>query len=661
MHKIFSIIFAGLMATTTMSAQSVLVPENKQARPMNQVMDEVAQRFGVKFKYNIDTTGVIINYAPSRIRPYSIEETLNNILAPHDFKAWDQGRNIWKIKPYEYHRRYDADGRKMVDYLNSLYSNKEEWTPRRDALRREVRERLGIDSLLVRCVPLKPILGKARKMDGYTVQNIALELLPGYYVCGSVYAPANSVARKQVAQKGKYPVVICPNGHWTNGRYNGDLQKRYATLARMGAICISYDIFGWGESRLQVGKDAHATSIAHVWQALCGVRLLDYALTRKDVDATRVASNGGSGGGTHAALLAAIDDRFTACCPVVSVCSHFDGGCPCESGMPIQYSQGGTCNIEILATFAPKPVMLVGDEGDWTHTYPEIEFPYLKRIYSFYGADDQLQTVWLPKQRHDFNQDKRQAVYDFFASVWNLPKENLDESRVTIEEEAALQSFGSIDKMPAGAQRNIKALIEQNFDKEMRQTYFELRWAAGLEEKARKWSDSLHLDDAAKTERVRKLIETHLKRVTKWHNDHVGECPAGINPRTGERLREVDRQIICDAAQPKSYHTDLMDGLRKELTEEQVITILDQYTIGKVAFTMKGYHEIVPNMTAVEDSVCRAYLCEAREMAIDYKSMKEISEIFAIYKDKCEEYFNKHGRNWHDMYKAYYKKLKKKH
>ncbi|MBP5346464.1 MAG: DUF3826 domain-containing protein [Bacteroidales bacterium] len=647
------------IAAVTLQAQPKLLPENQQARPLSDVMNDVAQQFGVKFKYNVDTTGLVVKYAPSRIRPYSLEETLQNILAPFDFKAWDQGKKTWKIKPYEYPRRYDSDGAKMVNYLCSLYNNKEEWEPRRDALRKEVRQRLGIDSLKAHCVPLKPILGKVRKMDGYNVQNIAIELLPGYYVCGSIYLPANALAKKQVARQGKYPIIICPNGHWTNGRYNGDLQKRYATLARMGAICISYDIFGWGESRLQVGKDAHATSIAHVWQALSGERLLDYALTRKDVDDERVASNGGSGGGTHAALLACIDDRLTACCPVVSVCSHFDGGCPCESGMPIQYSQGGTCNIEILATFAPKPVMLVGDEGDWTHTYPTIEIPYLKRVYGFYGAQNELQTVWLPGQRHDFNKDKRQAVYDFFASVWTLPKENLDESKVTIEEEAALQSFGSVDKMPQGAQRNIKALIEQNFDKEMQQTYFELRWAAGLEEKAQKWSDSLHLNDADKTERVRKLIETHLKAVTKWHNDHIGQCPAGINPRTGERLREVDRQIICDAAQPRSYHEDLMNGLRKELTEEQVVTILDLYTVGKVDFTMRSYHQIVPNMTAEEDSICRAYLCEAREMAIDYKSMKEISEIFGMYKDKCEEYFNTHGRNWRQMYKDFHNKRKK--
>lgn len=681
MKKTFLSLITIIVSVLTLSAQKqyVLVSDNKMARPVGQVLDEVAERFGVKFKYNVDTTGLVLNYADSRIRPYSLEETLNNICAVFDWKPWDQGKGVWKIKPYEYPRRYDADGEKMVAYLNSLYNNKEEWEVRRSALRQEVRERLGIDPLLQKCVPIvtkgkvqNPLLGEVRKYDGYTVQNVALELMPGYYTCGSIYVPANKEARKAVATRdGRYPVIICPNGHWADGRYNKDLQVRYANLARMGAICISYDIFGWGESELQVGREAHQSSLAHVMQALSGERLLDYALTCKDVDASRVASNGGSGGGTHAVLLATIDDRFTACCPVVSVCSHFDGGCPCESGMPIQYSQGGTCNIELAATFAPKPMMLVGDEGDWTHTYPTIEMPYLQRIYGFYGAQDQLQSVFLPGERHDFRPSKRCPIYAFFQQVWGLVEANNDEARATIESYDKLFSFGGTqnekgqwiptgEKAPANFETSIKNLIEQNLDKASQQPYFELRWAAGLKDKAQEWTASLNLDDAEKAARVEQTIYNHLCAVTKWHNEHPGKTtvPQGINPRTGERLRAVDLDIIADGAQPKSIHDTVMAQLRRELTEEQVVAILDKYTVGKVEFTLKGYREIVPNLTAEEEAQCRQYLEEAREVSIDYKSMKEISEIFGIAKDKCELYFNTHGRNWKQMYSDFVKRRK---
>lgn len=62
---------------------------------------------------------------------------------------------------------------------------------------------------------------------------------------------------------------------------------------------------------------------------------------------------GGSGGGTQTLLLSALDARFTASAPVVSLASHFDGGCPCESGMPIQLAAGGTCNAELAQSLLP--------------------------------------------------------------------------------------------------------------------------------------------------------------------------------------------------------------------------------------------------------------------------------------------------------------------
>ena len=55
--------------------------------------------------------------------------------------------------------------------------------------------------------------------------------------------------------KGKHALIICPNGHFGQGRYRKDQQQRMATLARMGAVCVDYDLYGWGESALQVGAE----------------------------------------------------------------------------------------------------------------------------------------------------------------------------------------------------------------------------------------------------------------------------------------------------------------------------------------------------------------------------------------------------------------------
>lgn len=404
--------------------------ETKFTRPLSDVLGDVSKRFGVKLKYNVDTTGLKLAYADFRVRPYSLEETLNNILAPFDFKAVKQNDKLYKIKPYEYPRRQAEDGMKLVPYLSSLYADKAAWEARKDTLRKEVRARLGIDKLLAVCSKEAPEYGKIRKFDGYTVQNFRLKTANGHTVCGSIYAPKG---------KGKHPLIICPNGHFSNGRYGTVQQQRLATLARMGAICVDYDLWGWGESADEVGSKAHQTPEAHVMQVLNGIRILDWMIQRKDVDKTRVGVNGGSGGGTQSVLLSVLDDRCTACCPVVSVSSWFDGGCPCESGMPIQLAGGGTCNAELAAMFAPKPMMLVSDGGDWTSTTPELEYPYIKRIYGFYGAADKVMNVHLPKERHDFGPNKRNAVYKFFIETFKLDASKLDEDKVVIEEENALR------------------------------------------------------------------------------------------------------------------------------------------------------------------------------------------------------------------------------
>ena len=435
-------IIATLLLSVAASATAQTY-EDHFTRSLSDVMGDVQRRFGIRLKYDMDTTGIKVPYADFRIRPYSVEETLTNILAPFDFKPVYQQKNVWKVKRYEYPRRQPADGEKLIPYLASLYSNRGQWEARCDSLRREVKERLGINALLRLDVVETNELGPVRKHDGYAVQNFRLSTVNGHYICGSVYAPKPLSWKKEKGgakrKSGKYPLIVCPNGHFGGGRYNADLQKRYATLARMGAVCVSYDLWGWGESEDEVGAEAHHTSEAHVMQAYNGLRILDLMMRLKEIDPSRVGVNGGSGGGTQAVLLSVLDDRFTALCPVVSMSSWFDGGCPCESGMPIQLAGGGTCNAELAAMFAPKPMMVVSDGGDWTSTTPILEYPYLQRIYAFYGAEGKVRNVHLPDERHDFGPNKRQAVYDFFVDVFHLDRSLLDEEKATIEDENTLR------------------------------------------------------------------------------------------------------------------------------------------------------------------------------------------------------------------------------
>lgn len=633
-----------LLACAALSAQAQNTFEGKFTRPLGEVLEEISTRFNVRLAYDIDTVGKTLPYADFRIRPYSVEESLTNVLAPFDYKFVKQSDTRYKLKRYEYARRTDADGEKLLNYLCTLYTDKASFEQRKAVLKKEVRERLQIDKYLAQRTGSEPILSKVRKYDGYTVQNFALETLPGLYVCGSIYTPKG---------KGKHALIICPNGHFGNGRYREDQQQRMGTLARMGAICVDYDLFGWGESALQVSSVGHNTSIAHIIQAMNGISILDYMMTREDVDITRVGVNGGSGGGTQTVLLSVLDDRYTAACPVVSLASHFDGGCPCESGMPVTLAGGGTCNAELGALFAPKPMCVVSDGKDWTSSTPGLEFPYLQKVYGFYGAADKVTNVHLPKEGHDFGPNKRNAVYDFFADVFRLDKSKLDESKVTIEPFENLYSFGKKgEKMPENAIRSVNDLGKFFGQDAVR--------AAAADESVLKKSQeiiaALNLTDEKAANLATTAVYNHRRVVRDWHNTHPYTIIPEVDQATGRKLSKVEREMMADKSIPESVHARLLKDLNRVLTPEQVEQVFDGYTVGKVAFTMKGYYAIVPDLTDEEARVIEGYLKQAREEALECKSMKAISQVFEVYKSKCEQYLNSNGRNWRQLFKDYVNK-----
>jgi len=433
-------------------AQNTQTADSAYSRPLIDVLKDIETRFDIKIKYDAKMIdGRILTYADWRIKPWSAEESLNAVLAPFDYKfVMDNGK--YKIKSFEYARTTEAEGKKFLDYLETLYSDKASWEKRKAELKECLPKALRVSPM-----PAKPdskvILTPKRKYDGYTVENFAIETLPGIYVCGSIYKPA--------VIKGKCPVILNPNGHFGNGRYREDQQKRCATEARMGAISVSWDLFAWGESLLQFDGTLHRLSAANTIQTLNAIRILDYLLTLKEADPTRVGITGGSGGGSLTMMMSAIDDRITVSIPVVMLSSHFVGGCPCESGMPAHLCGGRTNNTEIAAMFAPKPQLALTDGKDWSSSVPELELPFLKRIYGFYGAEDNMVNVHFPTEGHDYGLSKRTATYSFIAKHLGLDHSMVDESKVTIEKEPQMYAFGENgEKLPTNAIKGKDALLK---------------------------------------------------------------------------------------------------------------------------------------------------------------------------------------------------------
>jgi dienelactone hydrolase len=348
----------------------------------------------------------------------------------------------------------EAQGKEFLE--KHRVKSKLEWETRAAAIRKQIREGMDLQTLPEK-PGSKPIIHSRREMDGYSIENVAFESMPGIYVTGNLYKPL----KKQKSYAG----ILCPHGHGENphGRFREQTQKRCASLARMGAIVFVWDMVGQGDSRQCEHKMAKALKL----QTINSIRSLDFLLSIPGVDPERIAVTGESGGGTQTFLLAALDDRVKVSVPVVMVSSYFFGGCVCESGLPI-HKKGDyqTNNVEIAALAAPRPMILISDGGDWTKLTPEVEQPFIAHIYDLYGKRNLLEGVHLADEKHDFGPSKRKAMYRFMAKHLGIDLKAITDSRGEIDENPAkvleqkeLEVFNAAHPRPANAVMGDEAVM----------------------------------------------------------------------------------------------------------------------------------------------------------------------------------------------------------
>lgn len=338
--------------------------------------------------------------------------------------------------------------------LQFLYHDRASWQQRAALIRRGI-----LDGAELRNMPHQPLTilkTGSHHEQGYTVENIAILTLPGYYLTGNLYRPDDSLTAM--------PGILSPHGHFHNpdGRFQDDQQRLCATLALMGATVFTYDMVGYGDDKVC----SHEIPKALKLQTYNSERALDFLLSLPHIDTSRIAVTGASGGGTQTILLTAIDDRVKVSAPVVMVSAHFFGGCVCESGMPIhRRPTHQTNNVEIAALAAPRPMLLVSDGDDWTKNTPKIEYPFIRTIYSWYGAQNDVENVHLPNEKHDYGPSKRQAVYAFLIkhlqlnAAGRLKDSLVDESAVTVLPVEDLRVFDAEHPRPADAVMGDEAVM----------------------------------------------------------------------------------------------------------------------------------------------------------------------------------------------------------
>lgn len=327
------------------------------------------------------------------------------------------------------HYYTEKQGAEKLAALQKRMTSASDWQQHADSIRTHVRKGMELAVYPVK-TPLHPHYRNKRTFEGYTVESVVFESLPGFFVTGNLYKPAGKHRKKSLA------AILMPHGHFPKeddyGRFQKDIQYGCASMAKMGALVFAYDMVGWGES-VQLPHKYEKVLTFQTWNSM---RALDFLLSLREADPDRVAVTGASGGGTQTFMLAALDERVKLSIPVVMVSAHFFGGCSCESGMPV-HKNGSTVytNAEIACVIAPKPMLLISNGSDWTKNNQTVEYPFARSIYNLYNSEALIENSHFSEEGHDYGKNKRLAAYRFLAKHLGLKMENISNENGFVSED----------------------------------------------------------------------------------------------------------------------------------------------------------------------------------------------------------------------------------
>jgi dienelactone hydrolase len=171
--------------------------------------------------------------------------------------------------------------------------------------------------------PLEPRKLGEMERDGYRVEKIVFQTMPGVWMTANAYVPAGKPEQT-------FPAVLCVHGHWAGAKQDPVVQSRCIGLAKLGFFVLCVDAFGAGERAIgealgEYHGEMTGATLLLLGRPLSGIqvyenmRAVDYLQSRPEVDPNRLGITGASGGGNQSMYAGAYDERFRCVVPTCSV------------------------------------------------------------------------------------------------------------------------------------------------------------------------------------------------------------------------------------------------------------------------------------------------------------------------------------------------------
>ncbi len=322
--------------------------------------------------------------------------------------------------------------------------------------------------------PLHARITGSFERNGYRVEKLVFESMPGFRVTANVYVPTG--------KPGPFPAVLGVAGHSDVGKAAALYQMGWIGMARRGMLVLAYDPPGQGErsefwdaatgkSRVGIGTREHTmagiqclltgTNIARyeVWD---GIRAVDYLVTRPDVDPKRIAVAGNSGGGTQSAYLAVLEPRLAAAAPSCYITSWekqwFAGG-PQDAEQVFDSFLARELDFpDFLIAMAPRPVKMMTAIRDF---FPiegaRATFAEMQRVFEAAGARDKVD-MFEYDDGHGWSKPRREATYRWFEKWLNGRDDEGVEPEIEVEPAASLQATATGQLATSGGSETVSSL-----------------------------------------------------------------------------------------------------------------------------------------------------------------------------------------------------------